>query len=90
MNKDKVLEFAGWAGISIMAIWVILKMIGIIHSPVWVEMIPYAGGIFTGGIAFKILIDLSRRTNILESDVKEIKKETHIIDKRMILVESKL
>ncbi|MDP2947125.1 MAG: hypothetical protein Q8N88_03340 [Nanoarchaeota archaeon] len=33
--------------------WAVLKSIGIIHSPVWVEMIPYAsGGVALPGLVY--------------------------------------
>ena len=33
-----------WLGAIIILVWAFLKAFGIIHSPVWVEMIPYIGG----------------------------------------------
>lgn len=42
------------AGLSIL-FWALLKAIGIIHSPVWVEMIPYIGaGTAVIGIVYNI------------------------------------
>lgn len=35
--------------------WALLKSVGILHSPVWVEMIPYlSGGIGILGVVYKL------------------------------------
>jgi len=36
-----------WLGIIIILVWIILKMLGMINSPIWVEIIPYFGGVIT-------------------------------------------
>jgi len=59
-----------WLGLVILFVWVILKILGLISSPLFVETIPYLGGFLTlFGIAyqfgrFKQGIDfISRRVN---------------------------
>ncbi len=44
-----------WVGIVLIIGWAILKSVGVIESPVWVEMIPYfgAGASIMGG-AYKL------------------------------------
>ncbi|HII16029.1 MAG TPA: hypothetical protein HA362_06985 [Nanoarchaeota archaeon] len=56
--------------IAILA-WALLKSLGIIHSPVWVEMVPYFGGVATIlGIAYKI----GKITKGIEDTEKKVNK----------------
>ena len=48
-------DFLIWIGIILLLGWAFLKAIGIINTPVWVEMIPYFGiGTTAIGAAYKI------------------------------------
>lgn len=95
--KDKILEWAGWFSLGICAVWVLLKAIGIIQSPIWIEMIPYAGAIFGAGIGFQILKDLKFRIEKIEPKMNEIEKdqihilnETTNLNQRLSIIEQKL
>jgi hypothetical protein len=54
-EKISVWDFLIWAGIILILGWALLKAFGVIHSPVWVDMIPYfgVGGSAVGG-AYKL------------------------------------
>jgi hypothetical protein len=58
MEKKEVFGFWDYlilVGAAIILLWASLKAIGIIHSPVWVEMVPYfGGGISIIGAAYKL------------------------------------
>lgn len=80
MEKIKIYDVLFWTSILVIAIWVFLKMIGVIQSPVWVEMIPYAGAIFAVGAFYQLvktmridITDLKVRTNSIEKDITELK-----------------
>ncbi|MCK9573044.1 MAG: hypothetical protein M0R20_01395 [Candidatus Omnitrophica bacterium] len=64
--------FLIWGGIIGIFLWAAGKSLGLIHSPAWVEMMPYFfGGGSLGGIAIycgKVLNRLDR----VEDDVKDI------------------
>ncbi len=42
-NKIKaiVVDVSFWIGIAVLVLWALGKSFGMIHSPAWVEMIPY-------------------------------------------------
>ncbi|MBU2638651.1 MAG: hypothetical protein KJ955_06770 [Nanoarchaeota archaeon] len=42
-------------GAVLIIAWAILKSLGILHSPVWIEMLPYLGmGVSLLGVAYKL------------------------------------
>jgi hypothetical protein len=57
MNKSKIADIVLYGSALCIILWAFFKSIGIINSPVWVEMLPY---IFVGtallGIAQKLNI----------------------------------
>lgn len=72
-----------WIGIILILGWAILKALGIIHSPIWVDMIPYFGvGASAIGGAYKLgkIMTGIEETKVkvdkilnLEEDFKEVK-----------------
>lgn len=56
-------------GLGLLLIWIILKAMGIIHSPMWVDMIPYLG-IFVAitGAIYK----LGRVMEVIEQTSKKV------------------
>jgi hypothetical protein len=60
-----------WLGVVLILIWVLLKSFGVIHSPVWIEMVPYFGiGISIAGGAYK----LGKIMNSIEDTGKKVNK----------------
>lgn len=81
-KKDSLKAFATfliWFGIVGMFCWALAKSLGWIHSPVWVDMIPYyLGGGSLGGIAIycgKVLSRLDR----VEEDIRSIDGKVNAI-----------
>ncbi|MFH1803111.1 MAG: hypothetical protein ABH864_06730 [archaeon] len=77
-------DYLIWIGIILILGWALLKALGIINTPVWIEMIPYIGvGITLLGGAYKlgrILENVER----MDTSVKELNTTTKDIDKRLI------
>ncbi len=55
-NKGQISwDYLIWIGLVMLLVWAFLKSLGIINSPVWVEMIPYFGiGVAGMGGAYKL------------------------------------
>ncbi len=63
-------------GVAVLLIWAVLKSIGVIRSPVWVEMLPFfAIAASFGGIASTI----QHTASYLNEFKKETKQELHEI-----------
>ncbi len=70
-NKITFWDVLIWVGTILILGWALLKSLGIIHSPVWVEMIPYFGfGISIVGGAYK----LGKIMNSIEDTQKKVSK----------------
>lgn len=97
MNQTKIYDILFWTSLSVIAIWVFLKMIGVIHSPVWVQMIPYAGAIFAAGTFYQLMkilridvFDLKTRMNSIEREITEVKTNLKHTDSDLHYLKQKL
>lgn len=90
MNKDKILYWAGWVALGITTVWIILKAMGVISSPIWVEMIPYAGIVFWAGVTYQKVAALTTEMAEVKSDLKSVDRRLTNVETRVINVESKL
>lgn len=79
----KIVDYILYLSLLVLAIWVIGKLFGIIQSPVWVEMFPYAAALMAAG-AF---LEMVRR---MTKDVKEVSQKVSNIDARVIRMEAKM
>jgi len=71
-----------WLGAIIILSWALLKSFGIIHSPIWVEMVPYLGiGISILGVAYKFGkmandVEYTRnKVNVFSKDFLELRED---------------
>ncbi|MBU1941954.1 MAG: hypothetical protein KKC68_09300 [Candidatus Thermoplasmatota archaeon] len=78
----KFVDYVLYLSLFILAIWVIGKLFGIIQSPAWVEVIPYAAGLMGAG-AF---LEMFRR---MVKDLREVSQKVSDIDSRVIRMEAK-
>lgn len=96
-----IYDWMFWISIAVVVIWMILKAVGIIHSPLWQELLPFAGGLAaivayfqrTGASLQKIdhiFNDFHDFKAEVRADFKEIKEELREHDKRLIRIEAKL
>ena len=54
-------------------IWMFLKGIGLINTPVLIQLIPYAGGIFAFGVFFQTVKGLKEEIKGIKVDLKDVK-----------------
>ncbi len=67
-----------WAGVVIILVWALGKSLGMIHSPAWVEMIPYFGGaasLVALGKYLQKIDTLCQDVGEMKVDLKEIQKK---------------
>ena len=73
-----------WIGIAIILIWAILKSLGIINSPIWVDMLPYYGiGVGAIGGAYKLgkIMDGIERTQRKVDNLLRIENRLNEIER---------
>ena len=73
MSKLSFWDYLLWIGAITILVWALLKMVGIIQTPAWINAIPIAAGaLFLLGAAYnigKIMNEIEQTGN----DVKEMK-----------------
>ncbi|MFC1769161.1 hypothetical protein ACFLZX_05345 [Nanoarchaeota archaeon] len=76
MRKRTFWDILAWVCLFILAIWIILKMLGIINSLLWVEHGPVLGAIYMAGWAMSKL-------ERVEKDVFELKRDMRTFDREL-------
>lgn len=86
----KLIDWLFYISITIFFLWVLGKAFGIIHSPVWLDMLPYfAGGTGLSALFFKAG-QTYNRIDTVEGVVKEIKDKTNELTKNTSDIEKKV
>ncbi|MBI2175737.1 hypothetical protein HYU40_00085 [Candidatus Woesearchaeota archaeon] len=96
-----VYDWIFWISIGVVVVWMILKATGIIHSPIWQELLPFAGGLAaivsyfqkTGRYLEKIdHLDRDFHEFRSKADIRfdEVKADLHKYDNRLIRIEARL
>ena len=92
MTKTKV-EY-GWTdwvfiiSILILLLWIIGKSIGVIQSPVYIDMIPYISIVFSAGALFQKIREMDKNIREIKMDVKETGTNAHDMDVRVTKLET--
>ena len=92
MTKIKV-EY-GWTdwvfiiSILILLLWIIGKSIGVIQSPVYIDMIPYLSIVFSAGALFQKIREMDKNIREIKMDVKETGTNVHDTDVRVTKLET--
>lgn len=72
---DKIASVVGYLGGLTILVWALLKATGVINTPIWVEMIPYA----SASIALLVFVyqagKLVNRFEVIEYDVHALKND---------------
>lgn len=79
-NNETFNEVVYKASLGLVIIWIILKLLRIIESPLWQEMLPFAG-LVLGFITWSNRLE-SRLTS-MEKDLQYIRKDTDSAKKEM-------
>ncbi len=81
--RDALLTILMWLGIIIIIVWVILKLLGYIHSPPWQEVLPFIGvaitficGAYKFGIQMGSLQE-SQKTVLHELEKLSVHQQTY-------------
>ena len=78
MGKPRIEDFVFWAAILVLVLWIIGKIVGVIHSPVLVEMVPYLSIAFGAGAFYQ---KISHMTAEVEKLAEKTGKFEHAIAK---------
>src|SRR3989338_5441345 len=65
-DPDLIYIIIVWASLAVIAAWIVLKAFGVINTPWWQQVLPFAGVIFGLGGFFQMFVHM-------KDDVKGIK-----------------
>ena len=82
MDRMKIYDILFWLSLASILLWVILKALGYINTPVLIEQYPIIGAIFGAGIFYQKMNEMERRLGRVE-------RTTNHIDKRVSALEIK-
>ncbi len=88
IEKQKIYDFVFWTSMSVVAVWIVLKAVGVINTPIIVQLIPYAGGIFAFGAFFQLIKEVKNQVKEIKDDLGEVKKsqQSMLIDTSQIKI----
>jgi hypothetical protein len=100
-SDTAIYDWIFWISIAVIVVWMILKAVGVISSPVWQELLPFAGGLAALAAYFQktgkhlqkidnIEYDLHEFKTDTKAEFKEIRAELKTHDNRLIRIEAKL
>ncbi len=90
MNKIKIYDIIFWTSLLVIAIWIVLKMFGVINSPVWIEMVPYLGLIFAAGSFYQSVRSMKLDISDFKLRMSGVELKTHNIEKELVEVKIEL
>lgn len=83
ISLGRLTDFIFYLTLIVLAVWIIGKILGLIQSPAWVDMIPYAAALIGAGV-------FVQKVTQMGTDLKEVGKKVDNIDSRVIRIEAKL
>jgi len=85
MVKEKldIWDVIAWIVLALILIWVILKTLGIINTPLWLQYAPVYGAVYLAGWNI-------HKLDVVTRDVKELKKFKHVTIEKITRLEHKL
>ncbi len=66
-----------WVALAIIIGWVILKILGIINTPLWLEYVPIYSAVYIAGWQINKLATVTEDVNSLKNFKSETIKEIH-------------
>ena len=72
-----------WLSLLSILVWLILKALGYIHTPPFIELMPLFSAVFGAGAFFQLVFDMRKRLCNVETEVRSV-------DKRVAVLESKV
>lgn len=84
-----------WIGILMIFFWLIAKALGLIHTPLIVQIIPYVGGLVAlfglfrnAGKYIQKLDTVILDVNDIKLNMKDMKHDVHSLDKKFAVLEA--
>ncbi len=77
LKKEDLYYWMMMGSLVVIAVWIVLKAAGIIQTPLWLQLLPYASAVFFAGT-------LAQSFRILQGDVRILKTEMRDVRERVV------
>ncbi len=81
-------DILAWVFLALIFLWLILKVTGVINTPVLIEYAPYFGAVYIAGWAMSILVRATQDINGIKRNLSFLNKNFHNIDKDIEIIKS--
>ena len=92
--KHKIYATIYWTSLALILLWYILKSIGIIQTPLWIELLPFAIAVFGAGAFIQricnSIVNLQKDLIILKTDFLTLNGRVGHLESDMHYIKAKL
>lgn len=73
--KRNIWDILAWIDLALITLWLILKTIGVINTPLWLQYAPVYGAIYLAGRAMSLLDRTTKDVADLKKDLKRVEMD---------------
>jgi hypothetical protein len=82
-------DYTAWVILFLIALWIVLKLIGVINTPIWLEYSPLFGLIYLAGWGMSKLDNVTTNVKEIKDDVNSLWDDTKKIESDMNILRKK-
>ncbi len=82
-----VWDIIAWIVLALILLWLILKTLGIINTPMLLTYAPYYGAVYVAGWAMATLIRATYDINRVDRNLSHLNKNFHELDKQIKMIQ---
>jgi len=86
----KLYDVSPWVVLAGITLWLILKVTGVINTPLIVEYAPIFGAVYVAGVMVNKLHTVAKDVLEMKNDVKNIDKRVYHVEGGLLLVTKEL
>ncbi len=75
----KIWDILAWIVLGLIAIWILLKVTGVINTPLWLQYSPLFGAIYIAGWAMNKLDRATDDIKDIKIEIKETKQDVGLV-----------
>lgn len=79
-DRTRFYTIAFWTSLGIIFIWLILKSLGYINTPLIIELLPLFSAAFGAGIFFEMMRELRRDIKIIKMNLRDMNKRVYKLE----------
>ena len=90
MNKRGISfwDVLAWLVLGLILVWITLKALGIINTPVLIEYAPYFGAVYLAGWAMSNLVRVTQDVNRIKGNIHHLGEKFNDLDKNVEVIKS--